>query len=117
MTPETAVIRKALAAVCGDVRDGDPAEGTLMAAPGSTEEAAAVMRVAAEHELAVVARGGGSRLSWGDPAVALRPGHRHVADVRRGGARGRGPGRPCAGRGADGRRRGRARAGRAGDRP
>jgi glycolate oxidase FAD binding subunit len=39
-----------------------------VAAPGSTEEAAAVMRVAAEHELAVVARGSGSRLSWGTPA-------------------------------------------------
>jgi glycolate oxidase FAD binding subunit len=61
------VIRKALAAVCGDVRDGDPPEGTLTAAPASTEEAAAVMRVAAEHDLAVVPRGGGSRLSWGTP--------------------------------------------------
>jgi glycolate oxidase FAD binding subunit len=40
----------------------------FVAAPGSTEEAAAVMRVAAEHELAVVVRGGGSRLSWGIPA-------------------------------------------------
>ena len=36
--------------------------------PGSTVEAAAVMRVAAEHELAVVVRGGGSRLDWGVPA-------------------------------------------------
>ncbi len=68
MTPETAVIRKALAAVCGEVRDEDPANGTFAAAPGSTEEAAAVMRVAAEHDLAVVVRGGGSRLSWGTPA-------------------------------------------------
>jgi glycolate oxidase FAD binding subunit len=40
----------------------------FVALPGSTEEAAAVMRVAAEHELAVVVRGGGSRLSWGIPA-------------------------------------------------
>jgi glycolate oxidase FAD binding subunit len=31
--------------------------------------AADVMRVAAEHELAVVVRGGGSRLSWGIPAA------------------------------------------------
>ena len=60
-------MRKALAAVCADVREGGPAEPTLVAAPGSTEEAAAIMRVAAEHELAVVARGGGSRLSWGTP--------------------------------------------------
>ncbi len=67
MTPETAVIRKALAAVCGDVSDGGPPEGTFTAAPGSTEEAAAVMRAAAEHDLAVVPRGSGSRLSWGTP--------------------------------------------------
>jgi glycolate oxidase FAD binding subunit len=67
VTPETAVIRKALVAVCGEVRDEDPANGTFAAAPGSTDEAAAVMRVAAEHDLAVVVRGGGSRLSWGTP--------------------------------------------------
>jgi glycolate dehydrogenase FAD-binding subunit len=69
VTAETAVITKALAAVCGDVRDGDPPEGTVTAAPGSAEEAAAVMRVASEHELAVVVRGSGSRLSWGTPAA------------------------------------------------
>ena len=67
VTADGAVIRKALAAVCGEVRDGDPGEGTFVAAPGSTDAAAAVMRVAAEHELAVVARGGGSRLDWGIP--------------------------------------------------
>ena len=60
-------MRKALAAVCADVREGAPDQPTLVAAPGSTEEAAAIMRVAAEHELAVVVRGGGSRLSWGTP--------------------------------------------------
>jgi glycolate oxidase FAD binding subunit len=63
------VVRKALAAVCGEVRDSDQLEGAFAAAaPASTGEAAAVMRVAAEHELAVVARGGGSRLGWGIPA-------------------------------------------------
>jgi glycolate oxidase FAD binding subunit len=89
---EPEVIRKALAAVCADVSDGGPADffgslaqqasldgvesagepgtaPTFVVAPGSTEEAAAVMRVAAGHELAVVARGGGSRLSWGTPAA------------------------------------------------
>jgi glycolate oxidase FAD binding subunit len=78
---------KALAAACSDVREGVPAdfsgsnareagadalsgaEPVVVAAPGSTQEAAAVMRVAAEHELAVVPRGGGSRLSWGTPAA------------------------------------------------
>jgi glycolate oxidase FAD binding subunit len=39
----------------------------FVAAPGSTAEAAAVMRVAAGHDLAVVVRGSGSRLSWGTP--------------------------------------------------
>ena len=67
MTAEAAVVRKALAAACGDVRDGDQPDGAFVAAPGSTEEAAAVMRAAAEHELAVVVRGGGSRLDWGTP--------------------------------------------------
>jgi glycolate oxidase FAD binding subunit len=95
VTVDAAVIRKALAAVCGEVREGGPADflgadahgetarGTagpaaggpgepsggavLVAAPASAAEAAAVMRVAAEHELAVVPRGGGSRLGWGTP--------------------------------------------------
>jgi glycolate oxidase FAD binding subunit len=40
---------------------------TFVAAPASTEEAAAVLRAAAEHDLAVVPRGGGSRLGWGPP--------------------------------------------------
>jgi glycolate oxidase FAD binding subunit len=67
-------IKKALAEVCDDVRDGADGDagagsGTALAAsPGSTQEAAAVMRVAAAHELTVVARGSGSRLSWGTPS-------------------------------------------------
>ncbi len=65
MTAEASVIGKALAAACDDVRSADT--GPVVAAPASTEEAAAVLRVAAEHELAVVVRGGGSRLSWGTP--------------------------------------------------
>jgi glycolate oxidase FAD binding subunit len=68
------VVRKALATACGDLRDvadggADAGLGpAFVASPGSTQEAAAVMRVAAEHELAVVVRGGGSRLDWGSPA-------------------------------------------------
>jgi glycolate oxidase FAD binding subunit len=68
------IARKDLLAACGEVREGDAADAvggadapSFVAAPGSTEEAAAAMRVAAEHELAVVARGGGSRLEWGTP--------------------------------------------------
>ena len=96
MIADPEVIRKALAAACADVGGGpagfsgpaahdassiaheapltgtggagEPTTGpTFVAAPGSTEEAAAVMRVAAGHELAVVVRGSGSRLSWGTP--------------------------------------------------
>jgi glycolate oxidase FAD binding subunit len=75
------ILRKDLLAACAEVREGNGADAVggaeagqgglvpaFVALPGSTEEAAAVMRVAAEHELAVVVRGGGSRLSWGIPA-------------------------------------------------
>jgi glycolate dehydrogenase FAD-binding subunit len=44
-----------------------PVELTVVR-PTSTEEAATAMRVAAEHELTVLVRGGGSRLSWGMPS-------------------------------------------------
>ena len=70
-------VAKALAEACADVRDGAAADAidggagdsgvvpAFVALPASTGEAAAVLRVAAEHELAVVPRGGGSRLGWG----------------------------------------------------
>jgi len=69
-------IAKALAEACADVREGTAADAlgdgpgvvpAFVALPGSTAEAAAVLRVAAWHELAVVPRGGGSRLGWGTP--------------------------------------------------
>jgi glycolate oxidase FAD binding subunit len=63
------VARKNLRAACGEVREGVAGDAAFVALPGSTEVAADVMRVAAEHELAVVVRGGGSRLSWGIPAA------------------------------------------------
>jgi glycolate oxidase FAD binding subunit len=73
MSADLDLARKDLSAACTEVREGNAAEATgglpaLVALPGSAGEAAAVMRVAAEHELAVVVRGGGSRLSWGTPA-------------------------------------------------
>ena len=70
VTAEAAVVIKALADVCGDVREGRGGGGraALVASPGSTEEAAAVLRVAAEHGLTVHPRGGGSRVSWGTSA-------------------------------------------------
>jgi glycolate dehydrogenase FAD-binding subunit len=65
--------RDALAAACAGLREGGPADavaGVLpswVAAPATVEEAAATMRAAAGLGLAVVARGSGSRLSWGRP--------------------------------------------------
>ena len=53
----------------GDAVDGVPAR--FVAAPGSTEEAAAVLRTAAAEGLAVVARGGGTKLGWGTPPRRL----------------------------------------------
>jgi glycolate oxidase FAD binding subunit len=64
---------KALLAACPDLREGGPADAiggvvpSFVASPGSTGEVAALLRAAAEHELAVVPRGAGSRLGWGIP--------------------------------------------------
>jgi glycolate oxidase FAD binding subunit len=49
----------------GDVVGGVPAR--LVASPASTEEAAALLREAADRDLAVVVRGGGTKLDWGNP--------------------------------------------------
>jgi glycolate oxidase FAD binding subunit len=65
--------RQALASACGDVSeatDADHVDGVrpgLVARPSSTPEVAEVMRAAAAHGLAVVARGRGTKLSWGRP--------------------------------------------------
>ena len=90
MKADLAVLGKALAAACAEVREGGVGDAVgggaisgvdgaseadearrvvpaFVASPGSTPEAAAVLRVAAEHELAVVPRGSGSRLGWGVP--------------------------------------------------
>lgn len=88
------MIQKALAAACGETREGEAADaiggacgageggageggaggagGTgivpaFVVSPESTEEAAAVLRAAAEHGLGVVVRGAGGRLGWGVP--------------------------------------------------
>jgi glycolate oxidase FAD binding subunit len=45
--------------------------GRYVAAPASTEEAADVMALAAQHDLRVVVRGGGSKLDWGHPPAAV----------------------------------------------
>jgi glycolate oxidase FAD binding subunit len=68
------LVGKALAAACEAVRPGEAADAVggrmpaFVAAPSSTAQASALMRVAAEHDLAVVPRGSGSRLHWGVPA-------------------------------------------------
>ncbi|MGH3342958.1 MAG: FAD-binding oxidoreductase, partial [Carbonactinosporaceae bacterium] len=46
-------------------------EPSLVASPGSTDEAAEVLSVAAAHGLHVVARGTGTRLDWGSPPSDL----------------------------------------------
>jgi len=50
-----------------------------VATPGSTDEAAEVMRIAAAHDLAVVARGAGTKQQWGLPPRRLDL----VVDTRR----------------------------------
>ena len=59
----------AAAAGAADTVGGVPA--AYVAAPGSTAEAAAVLRVAAARGLAVVARGAGTKLHWGAPPRRL----------------------------------------------
>ncbi|MBV9855521.1 MAG: FAD-binding oxidoreductase [Streptosporangiaceae bacterium] len=66
------MVRKALAGACAvrEAGDADAVGGVVpsfVASPGSTSETSAVLRAAAEHELAVVARGSGGRLGWGTP--------------------------------------------------
>src|SRR5215467_10596270 len=69
---DDAVLR-ALAAACPAARAagaGDSVAGVApryAASPASVAEASAVMRAAAEQDLAVVVRGSGSRLDWGAP--------------------------------------------------
>jgi glycolate oxidase FAD binding subunit len=66
-----------LTAACPDVRDATDADAVdgvrpaAVAAPASTDEAAALIRVAAERDLAIVARGAGTKISWGRPPRRL----------------------------------------------
>jgi len=50
--------------------EGDAIDGVqphLVASPTSTDETSTVLRAAAEHDLAVVVRGNGTKLTWGAP--------------------------------------------------
>src|SRR5215470_2369084 len=66
-------VLRALMAVCPASRpafSGDAVAGgtpRFAASPATVAEASAVLRAAAEHDLAVVPRGSGSKLGWGAP--------------------------------------------------
>lgn len=61
------------ASACAQVRPASPADAVagvqpaLVAAPATTQEASAVLRAAAELGLAVLPRGRGTKLHWGNP--------------------------------------------------
>ena len=65
-----------LTTACADVAaasEADTVAGSqprYVAAPASTDEAAALLRAAAEIGLSVVPRGSGTRLNWGNPPVS-----------------------------------------------
>ncbi|HEY8787725.1 MAG TPA: FAD-binding oxidoreductase [Actinopolymorphaceae bacterium] len=67
----------AVAAAGAPIRDAtadDAIDGiapVLVASPTSTEQVAGVLRACAEHRLAVVARGAGTKISWGTPPDLL----------------------------------------------
>jgi len=62
-----------LAGACGEIRPAGPADAVggvvpgFVATPASTQEACALLAAAAELDLAVAARGAGTRLDWGLP--------------------------------------------------
>src|SRR5579859_5728179 len=66
-------LRPALAAACPALSEGTAADAvcgmvpSFVASPGSTAEAAALLRAAASFGLAVVPRGAGTGMSWGAP--------------------------------------------------
>jgi glycolate oxidase FAD binding subunit len=76
MSTDPGIIARALASACESLRPGSAADAVggitplFVASPSSVAEASAVMRAAAEHGLAVAARGSGSRLGWGSPPSA-----------------------------------------------
>ena len=61
-------------AVVRDADEGDAVDGVqpqLVACPASTEETSEVLRLSAEHSLAVVPRGRGTKLTWGRPPARV----------------------------------------------
>lgn len=80
MSVATALSRDAAAALrttATAVRDATAADAVdgiapgLVASPTNTDQVAEVLRICAHHRLAVVARGGGTKISWGSPPLRL----------------------------------------------
>ena len=65
---------------------------SAVVSPANEAEVAAVLAAATAHELAVVARGGGTKLDWGAPPDALRRRALHLAHRGHRRPRARGPG-------------------------
>ena len=72
-----AALHSALAAACPAVREASPDTDAIagvvpsfVASPASTEEASALLRIAAAHGLTVVPRGAGTGLGWGQPPAS-----------------------------------------------
>jgi glycolate dehydrogenase FAD-binding subunit len=69
----TKTIPGALALACRAVRPAAPRDAVAgvmpswVASPATVQEASAVLQAAADHDLAVVPRGGGTKLAWGAP--------------------------------------------------
>ena len=69
--------REAIGSACADVRDAgesDHVDGVrplLVARPADTDQVSEVMRAAAAHDLTVVPRGRGTKLSWGVPPSSV----------------------------------------------
>lgn len=76
-SPDATILSELAKACDGQARpatEDDDVAGTparLVAVPASTEQTAEVLRVAAQHDLRVVARGARTRLDWGAPPVAV----------------------------------------------
>ena len=69
--------RQAIASACDDVCAGgeddlvDRVVPALVARPTSTQQVSEVLRAAAAHDLTVVPRGRGTKLSWGTPPTTM----------------------------------------------
>src|SRR5262245_26712612 len=72
-TTDASVLDELAASVDGHARAAGPEDAVAgvatrwVAAPGSTDEASALLRAAARHQLTVVPRGRGTALAWGAP--------------------------------------------------